>query len=96
MPRKKKEEVAEVKAAEIKEDAAEAKAAAEDEIIEVPDDFASSYPEGGDSLGAFAGLSMGGLQAAAPAGAAEDEKCDNCAGKGSSSRRKVSDDEAEH
>ena len=96
MPRKKKEEVAEVKAAEIKEDAAEAKAAADDEIIEVPDDFASSYPEGGDSLGAFSGLSMGGLQAAAPAGAAEDGKCDNCAGKGSSSRRKVSDDEAEH
>ncbi len=79
MPRKKKEEVAEVKAAE-------------DEIIEVPDDFASSYPEGGDSLGAFTGLSMGGLQAAAP----EDEKCDSCAGKGSSSSRKVSDEEAEH
>ena len=79
MPRKKKEEVAEVKAAE-------------DEIIEVPDDFASSYPEESDSLGAFAGLSMGGLQAAAP----EDEKCDSCAGKGSSSRRKVSYEEAEH
>ena len=86
MPRKKKEE-AEVKASETEKTAA-AKEAAEEEIMEVPDDFESSYPEGGDSLGAFAGLSTGGI----PSAAALNAKASSGNGAGG----KVSDEQAEH
>ena len=88
MPRKKKEDAAEVKAAETEEKTAAAKEAAEEEIIEVPDDFESSYPEGRDSLGAFAGLSTGGI----PSSAALNAKASSGNGTGS----KVSDEQAEH
>ena len=88
MPRKKKEDAAEVKAAETEEKTAAAKEAAEEEIIEVPDDFESSYPEGRDSLGAFAGLSTGGI----PSAAALNAKASSGNGTGS----KVSDEQAEH
>ncbi len=88
MPRKKKEDAAEVKAAETEEKTAAAKEAAEEEIMEVPDDFESSYPEGRDSLGAFAGLSTGGI----PSAAALNAKASSGNGTGS----KVSDEQAEH
>ncbi|MBR2548126.1 MAG: transcription termination factor Rho [Eubacterium sp.] len=89
MPRKKKEDAAEIKAAETEEKAAEE--AAEDEIIEVPDDFASSYPESGDSRGAFAGLSMGGLPSAVSLDASADDDQED-----SRSIHRVSDEQAEH
>ena len=56
-----------------------------EEIMEVPDDFASGYPEGGDSLGAFEGLSMGGIPSAAAIN-----------GSASDTGRKVSDEQAEY
>lgn len=60
----------------------------EEEIMEVPEDFESSYPEVGDSFGAFAGLSTGGIPSAATLNAT--------ASSGSGAGRKVSDEQAEH
>ncbi len=68
-----------------------------EEILEVPEDFADSYPEGGDSLGAFAGLTTGGV----PSAAAVNESL-SAGPSGSSdqsparSGRKVSEQDAEH
>ena len=67
----------------------------DEEIAEVPDDFASGYPEGGDSLGAFAGLTMGGI----PSAAAINESSGSNRSSGSSQSsggRKVSDEQAKH
>ena len=87
MPRKKKEEAAET-AAEVKK---------EEEIMEVPDDFASGYPEDGGSLGAFEGLSMGGFPSAAAVNESLAGASSGDSSKGAKhTERKISDEQAEH
>lgn len=69
----------------------------EEDIMEVPDDFASSYPEGGDSMAAFAGLSMGGIPSAAQINASAMEGAADEGGKTASHRgRELTKEQEEH
>lgn len=87
MPRKKKEETAET-AVETKN---------EEEVMEVPGDFASGYPIGTDPAGALTGMSAGGLPSETAAEPSDDDFVSGDNGsKSGRTRRKLTGQVAEY